>query len=1142
MSDITFFDQQGNPFAVPQERVGEMVQAGYTPAAGQTVTVADTGGKVPLETFIEIGQRHGAMPRLETGREAFQRGAEERFGGLGGAALAGAYGAGQGALFGLPGKALIETGAVAPETLAQLEEAQPVARLGGELLGAGAMGLATGGFGELGEGASLAARAGRTAAREAALGGLYGAGSEETQAAIEKRAARPLEAATGGALIGGAVGGAIPYLGRAAERMGLKAAEAEADVAARAATPDPLTSAQQARNAATQAVHDEVTSLFDKAAPIFEEQNAIADELERLGVSGNLSKSIASTRKSIETLQEHATKIAGKIEDADALEFWNRQSEDAAKAIAKTKAETAKSLQQAQYDLLKATERRAALKDANAALRQLDAADARVERLTNKVTNLQRLGELSDALGERVAEQDGVAATIRGVEAERADLMGQHLGENARAAAENAQQRFAARSRASLEEQAALEHIGIHQSTPEGQVMARAMMEAAEDPARLRTTLMDAVALERGGAKGLVHDILRQPGVIEALDDPHSISLATKLLEQGRETLGVMRPERATVHREVHEASREAWDALIKRYNKKLYDVALPTEAKAALASADEDARRLLAGRMAKTPERLQQIFEAHQTSLKPLATQVEETLAKRMTPDEFQAMIEERALDAARGSRIKMLDEQLEELGKKNLAAQNLVFEAQQALARAPKEMRASKLQDDLARAVASKKVLEETLQEGMAAREHLATAARNKATTAAEQRTVIAEQRMAQLNADQAVANMKRLNSVLKSERDLENVTRVLESKKTFLGTLEGLKVFADANTAALEQLRSDGLQWRKMAALGGTSNKLVPAGREIVENAKLRAFWKTAEGQSIKDALEAAKVKVPAEDMRTLGSILGVEALSGIFGHGLQSTILGSIIGSKVATIGARRAAEAIMNPIRWYGALNRSLDALAKAGPIAGKLINVHTGYTFSPKEASAYVDSILRDRADIEHAFQEVEGAYTTNSANIAQAKQRFIDAANYLEKKRPPNGITNGSDANAFARSVAILRNPDLLAKFVKDGTVRPQDVEVMRIVSPEAADQLSKAVALLHQENPTAAFPLLAPFGIKSGGKTKQSLRISMAFAQALSTGAMQTEGPMTPKAEVRAAAGRPPAQSSIAENSAADAGFGRD
>jgi hypothetical protein len=206
-------DQQGRMVDVPQADAGQLLDLGYAPTdPKQRVTLAEGGGEVSLGDLVSIRNQYGITPRLETAQRTFARTGEERFGGAFGTAAALAYGGAQALTGGAAGKGLIETGMVEPETLGQLQATRPKTVLAGEVLGTIPVAAATSGLGA----GSLAG----IAAREAAIGAAYGVGSEYTQAAIEGREARPVEAGLMGGTIGGVLGGAIGGAGSGSKGRG----------------------------------------------------------------------------------------------------------------------------------------------------------------------------------------------------------------------------------------------------------------------------------------------------------------------------------------------------------------------------------------------------------------------------------------------------------------------------------------------------------------------------------------------------------------------------------------------------------------------------------------------------------------------------------------------------------------------------------------------------------------------------------------------------------------------------------------------------------------------------------------------------------------------------------------------------------
>jgi len=218
---LKFKAPSGEVVERPQEEIQSLRRSGFNPLPGQSLYFAKGDGvnKVPVENINRAKPTENLS--ILSADEAFNRVAEQEYGGIGGAAKALAYGAGQGFTSNLGGAAALASGAVNPESLAMIEKAQPVAKFGGELIGTLGQVAATTAL--TGPGGALAgvgnafggmSRAAQLATRGAAMGSSYGLGGELTQAQIEGREARPLEAAGIGALTGIAAEAAIPVLSK----------------------------------------------------------------------------------------------------------------------------------------------------------------------------------------------------------------------------------------------------------------------------------------------------------------------------------------------------------------------------------------------------------------------------------------------------------------------------------------------------------------------------------------------------------------------------------------------------------------------------------------------------------------------------------------------------------------------------------------------------------------------------------------------------------------------------------------------------------------------------------------------------------------------------------------------------------------
>lgn len=368
---LRFRSASGEVVERPQEEVQSLRRAGYEPEAGQSLYIRTASGgvaPVPVERLSRVSP--GTELSIPTQQDVFGDVAKQRFGGVGGAALASAYGGAQGLSSGVAGKLAIESGLVQPETLGMLETAQPVAKFAGEAIGMGGQSLALGGLGALARGGRVAAGAAeaagaaakaaptlgqavaRTAAREGAMGALYGAGSEVTQAAIEGREARPLEAAGEVGALGAVIGGAAPLAERAfgslkgavkslrekkiAESETLRAAEiakAESKLAAartaeeKAAAREELRRAREVEKAAAKAqqadVETKVAEKIDNAAIEAGDEATATLAKYRETLQGDISARVNSVNDAVASLNEVEASLAQmragkKIPEAEA--------------------------------------------------------------------------------------------------------------------------------------------------------------------------------------------------------------------------------------------------------------------------------------------------------------------------------------------------------------------------------------------------------------------------------------------------------------------------------------------------------------------------------------------------------------------------------------------------------------------------------------------------------------------------------------------------------------------------------------------------------------------------------------------------------------------------------------------------------
>lgn len=246
-----FLDEQGN--AVADDKLSEMAQSGALRAApGSRVHMLDSSGRpvtVPAEEVAQAFEA-GFSPELSSAVEARHR--QKEFGTLGQKAATAAEGAARGLTFGLSDVALTGLGGEGyrQDALAR-REVNPGTAIGGEVVGALAPLIASGGasaeaslasraitavpraatrvaraalpFAGETRAARMMVRAAQGAMTGALEGALYGAGSAAGQAALkgdEITAEKVLSGAGHGSLIGSLLGAAGGALGGSLERVG----------------------------------------------------------------------------------------------------------------------------------------------------------------------------------------------------------------------------------------------------------------------------------------------------------------------------------------------------------------------------------------------------------------------------------------------------------------------------------------------------------------------------------------------------------------------------------------------------------------------------------------------------------------------------------------------------------------------------------------------------------------------------------------------------------------------------------------------------------------------------------------------------------------------------------------------------------
>jgi hypothetical protein len=262
------------------------------------------------------------------------------------------------------------------------------------------------------------------------------------------------------------------------------------------------------------------------------------------------------------------------------------------------------------------------------------------------------------------------------------------------------------------------------------------------------------------------------------------------------------------------------------------------------------------------------------------------------------------------------------------------------------------------------------------------------------------------------------------------------------------------------------------------------------------------------------------------KDVAGILGLEVLaSSLLGPALGTVVTGVTTAALSGKKGVWMAAKTLMNPIKFWSATENTLKALSQLSTQSGRRTEMRKTYQFPVAEANAYLDSIVEDRASANQAFDKLAKSGAVNAKNLDEARRRFNAAVDYLERKRPPT--SNGSDAQAFARSVALLKDPGLLTKFVSDGSLRQQDVDLLQKVSPESYEQLKAAVTAMHQQRPQSVAALSPLFKLMIKDKymvrTNLPLMVIQRIGDASFGQGQPGQGtPMQAKSEAMAARGR--------------------
>ena len=1106
LTTVRLRDKQGRTVDVPQADAGQLLDFGYSPTdPKQRVTLAEGGGEVSLGDLVSIRNQYGITPRLETAQRTFERTGEERFGGAFGTAAALAYGGAQALTGGAAGKGLIESGVVEPETLGQLEATRPKTVLAGEVLGTIPVAAATSGLGA----GSLAG----IAAREAAIGAAYGVGSEYTQAAIEGREARPVEAGLMGGTIGGVLGGAIGGAGMAVER---RAAAREAAAAAKAAEE---AATRQGQAAVIQQAQDLSTRMEQTAT----EYNSFLGSLEDLGVSSpngirKKYEQVSKTADALSAALSKATSEAATLEES-ILPIRASISEHRT-TIAKAAATAAKDkeIKLAERLTLKAQEEaeRAAGRSTKGLLSKISMVDADIAAHEAAERSLQNQARtLAETAGMVEANAAGNKAAVS--EANKViDDMTRVVGQDARAAAE-AGRANASKARINAEfEDAALREAGL---TPTADSVVNGALLAAKDvdATNWRPWLQRVMNIEAGSGRtaSIFGQILGNDSIMTKLPVEAAatmVRIVDRAVAEGSSVgflkrtaaIGGNRPEFLRISKNADRI-------------RNLVNNAAGAEAKVLLQNAGREADALITGARQADPAMAQEAIREF-TGIIP---KTEVAAAAAPIADVAHKEAVEQAVTAAQlSSTMAGAEEATKSLAAREakLARESAKLTKQaagQGVKADAARARLGKLQAELQSVTATRQAAEETIRTARSVADEMRNTGAAAASAAASERATIAD-----LN--QQLQNVRAASQLA----DAAARVRTLTDKQKAAASLRDLLAAKEQEAKTLR----DGILAidREGGRFRTTQGRLVPPGEERLVEQQLKAFYKTEEGAKIQAALKGTGVQ--PENATAIGAVLGSALVESVLGHGLVGTMLGAVIGAKLGGRGVGKVVAQVMNQLKTTQAVDKMIAGFEKVAPPIARASNLSSTYNFPVEEAHKFVEDLKREKAAIDTSWKNIVAMPDLNQRAVAQAKQRFDDVVSYLDKKRPPAGIVTGANATEFARAVAVVKNPELLQRFIRDGALRPSDVEVLRRVSPAAYDSLDAAVKLLHADRPDMAIAPL--FGLKKSKKKATGYSMSVFMSQQLIGAAPSREQPMIAGSESAAARGRPSSKSSKVEN----------
>lgn len=1123
---LRFRAPSGEEVERPQEETQSLRRAGFTVEPGQTLLFRGDAGdvrRVPTERLSELAPTAPiAIPAAET---VYQDVAREKFGGVGGAALSGAYGLAQGAGFGLPGKALMVAG-VPGESLGMLQAAQPAAGFIGEVAGMATGGGVLSALGRGARGAAAAAEAAqvvapslaRRAATEAAQFGAYSAGSEITRAGIEGREARPGEAFVEGAGVGAVTGALAPTLARGFERAkGIvskakdvkvadtaKAAETIAkDETVRRVDQEIISRGEEARTAleghkATKEA--DIGARYTSLRDAVDSANQAHESLGQMGFGQNINKVQASLRNRMNKLYAQMTELGIEKEGAEAekavIDKLGKAKIDGAGFVRDaeiSKANKLKDIARVEEDLRIAeragrdeqtlaklrdklsfeTESLRALQEIEkAGLEQISASLAFTDALKASQTVAKAVDMLDAKAEQSLLKQEAIDAQLARIIPEEMRMPAESLQTAERVAEQVGKQAPAAPDLARIvpkftKQTPTVNRVRFMQGSTLADVLETASRMGGDTFIDVVGKLPTANGISLGGAQAAATPnavfkwLINNEAAVAALKPSQRKALAGIL--EGASYEGAGRARKLVLE-----------NMPVLRSGGR----SVPLPVAGAEAAAVERAVPAVAER-AVTPEALYSAKDMARVNQLQASRAIEENILKNVTST-ARALDEEVALSRATATD---LNRQLESANASLRAARDAKAQvaAEKRVASIISEIkRVNQVQETLAQQA---KKLGDLRAEKPFVTDIARVRAQAAATVADAQvamQAAKAESRIAKLGAEQATV-----------ASELE----VMAEQFDQIAKQGGIRDRMNEAASTMAAFRKDFGDIAKIERDKITNQFFVPGQAEVVQRA-MDGFIKTPEGKKLVEQMAAANKASQREMARNIGeatrgkSVKGevadalkdpaVIAATAMGGLGTGATVLAAMVASRAGSGGVRKALAA-MSPMWTFG----MLESAAKAGE--AMLSNPALGATAAVaaqrlgaisradvKQARGEVDEIIKEQSDAKRAFEAAASSTNFPGDRFNEIEQRYMATIGELQRlrKMSQGDGTPSAEDEEFVKAYRVLTNPASMVESFRNGSLSPAQAGILEKMSPDAYQSFKTMVDTVYENAPRVRRP----------------------------------------------------------------------